>query len=104
MPRRPRHDLLFAAVDVPARGSTLSIHPASGAERDFRDDGNEIILNARGRHAGLAPTGHDQGRAVIVARWSMLRKSGNGFSHKACSKRLESITFSALGRCRPNAA
>jgi hypothetical protein len=40
----------------------------------------------------------------VNLRQSMLRKSGNGFSREACSELLESITLSAFGRLRPNAA
>jgi fumarylacetoacetase len=48
------------------QGGKAPIHLASGEERRFLEDGDEVILTARGRRDGFAPIGFGACRAVVL--------------------------------------
>ncbi|UHC15890.1 fumarylacetoacetase [Methylobacterium currus] len=49
-----------------SQGGKVPIRLASGEERRFLEDGDEVILTARGRREGFAPIGFGACRAVVL--------------------------------------
>jgi fumarylacetoacetase len=47
-------------------GGRNPIRPASGEERRFLEDGDEVILKAHGRRNGFVPIGFGACRATIL--------------------------------------
>jgi fumarylacetoacetase len=47
-------------------GGKSPVSLASGEERRFLEDGDEVILRARGRRDGCAPVGFGECRAMIL--------------------------------------